>query len=187
MYQYSCLNVTHGKQQLRWIYYSISSSIIFVWPFSVFLIRNFIPFTLLWHLRFTIEFLWEILFSWFHTRTIVRKNFGSVELKWIWRSSWQTIIVMLIFLFRYECICFYFYILFLIYLSSNLCLLSQKYVHNFAINLELVLHLSMSGRSNWIDALLHFCFVGHWAWQLFKKQFVYCFEISLAMPQTCST
>ena len=63
-------------QHIRWINYAISSSIIFVWPFTVFLIRNFIPFTLLWHLRFTIEFLWEILFF------LIRHTYDSKKELW---------------------------------------------------------------------------------------------------------
>ena len=88
MFQYSCLNVTHGKQQLRWIYYSISSSIIFVWPFSVFLIRNFIPFTLLWHLRFTIEFLWEILFF------MIRHTYNSKKELWFGGAQMNMKVIM---------------------------------------------------------------------------------------------
>ena len=152
-----------------------------VWPFSVFLIRNFIPFTLLWHLRFTIEFLWEILFF------LIRHTYDSKKELWFGGAQMNMKVIMTEYYCYVDFFIWYAFIWFFIYLSYNLCLLSQKYVHNFAINLELVLHLSMSGRSNWIDALLHFCFVGHWAWQLFKKQFVYCFEISFAMPQTCST
>ena len=83
----------------------------------------------------------------------------------------------------------YFFIFSSLYISSNLCLLSQKYVNNFAINLELVLHLSMSGRSNWIDALLHFCFVGHWAWHFLKsnscialKFLLQCHKLAVRTP-----
>ena len=95
-------------------------------------------------------------------------NSVSVELKWIWRSSWQNIILRLISLFHF---CMYMGLLYTIPHIYRIIFkfYAKKYVQNFAINLDLVLHLSMSGRSNWIDALLHFCFVGHWAWQLFKN------------------
>ena len=153
-----------------------------MWPFTVFLIRNFIPFTLLWHLRFKIEFLWEILFFLIrHTYDSKKElRFGGAQMN------------MKVMMSEYYCdvdffisICF---ICFIIYYSLyilidqdhecywyrlNFTFYAKRYVQNFAIN------LSMSGRSNWIDALLHFCFVGHWAWQLFKKQFARCFEIPL--------